>query len=193
MYKLDATYNVGDLADEIFENEFDGDLTLSNSTRISGWLSANIGKLNNRIYTEFVDVSGYFAAPEELGYSFGYEEASIFTQMYMTNYYQKSSRKTLMGQTIEIPTGVSGGTSTGGSSQVYLGMSEWTKIQEGDTTIERQPLYTTSSGATVTSASSTVDIDALAKEYRGLMNDAKSHMEQLIIAYNLHGAKPRQT
>jgi hypothetical protein len=111
----------------------------------------------------------------------------------MANYYQKSSRKTLMGQTIEIPTGVSGGTSTGGSSQVYLGMSEWTKIQEGDTTIERQPLYTTSSGATVTSASSTVDIDALAKEYRGLMNDAKSHMEQLIIAYNLHGAKPRQT
>lgn len=191
MYNLDGTYKVGDLANEILENEFDGDLTLSNSTRISGWLSANIGKLNNRIHTEFADISGHFAAPEELGYSFGYEEASIFTQMHMVNYYQKSARKTLMGQNIEIPTGVSGG-SGGGSSQVYLGMSEWTKIQEGDTTIERQPLYTTSSGATVTSASSTVDIDALAKEYRELMNDAKSHMEQLIIAYNLHGAKPKQ-
>lgn len=191
MYNLDGTYKVSDLADEIFDNEFDGDLTLSNSTRISGWLSANIGKLNNRIHTEFSDISGYFAAPEELGYSFGYEEAAIFTQMHMVNYYQKSARKTLMGQTIEIPTGTTGNNSST-SSQVYLGMSDWTKIQEGDTTIERQPLYTTSSGATVTSASSTVDIDALAKEYRELMNDAKSHMEQLIIAYNIHGSKPQQ-
>jgi len=110
----------------------------------------------------------------------------------MANYYQKSARKTLMGQTIEIPTGTTGNNSST-SSQVYLGMSEWTSITEGDTTIQRQPLYTTSSGATVTSASSTVDIDAMAKEYRELMNDAKSHLEQLIIAYNMHGAKPRQT
>ena len=192
MYNLDGTYKVGELAQEIFDNEFDGDLTLSNTIRISGWLSANVGKLNNRIHTEFADVSGFFAAPEELEYSFGYEEASILTQMHMANYYQKSARKTLLGQTIEIPTGTTGNNSST-SSQVYLGMSEWTKISEGDTTIERQPLYTTSSGATVTSASSTVDIDAMAKEYRELMNDAKSHMEQLIIAYNMHGAKPRQT
>ena len=192
MYNIDGTYKVGDLAQEIFDNEFDGDSTLSNTTRISGWLSANIGKLNNRIYTEFADVSGYFAAPETLAYTFGYEEAAIFTQMHMANYYQKSSRKTLLGQTITIPTGTTGSNQSS-TSQVYLGMSEWTKISEGDTTIERQPLYTTSSGATVTSASSTVDIDAMAKEYRELMNDAKSHMEQLIIAYNMHGAKPRQT
>lgn len=190
MYNLDGTYKVNDLAEQIFQSEFDGDLTLSNATRISGWLEANIGKLNNRIHTEFASVSGAFAAPEDLGYSFGYEEAAIFTQMHMVNYYQKSARKTLMGQNIEIPTGTTG--STGGSEQVYLGMSDWTKIQEGDTTIERQPLYTTSSGATVTSASSTVDIDAMAKEYRELMNDAKGHMESLIIAYNLHGSKPRE-
>lgn len=192
MYNIDGAYKVGDLANEIYQNEYDGDPTLSNQTRISGWLDSNIGKLNSRIHTEFCPVSGYFAVPDTALYSFGHEEAAIYTQMHMVNYYSKSTRKILTGQSITIPTGSSGSSSTSAASD-FVGMSEWTEIQEGDTTIKREPLYKTSTGGTTTSATTTrIDLDDFAKQYRELMNDSRSQMEDLIAAYNMHGAKPSQ-
>lgn len=191
MYNITGTYKVGDLANEIFEYEYDADPALSNEVRISGWLDSNVGKLNSRIHTEFCTLSGHFVAPEELAYSFGYEEAAIYTQMHMVNYYSKATRKVLMGQSVTIPvgTGISGTTS--GSASSFVGMSEWTEIQEGDTTIKREPLYNTVTGGTTTS-STKIDLDDFAKQYRELMNDSRDQMEDLIIAYNIHGAKPTQ-
>tara|TARA_B000000557_G_scaffold201571_1_gene166826 strand:- start:2898 stop:3488 length:591 start_codon:yes stop_codon:yes gene_type:complete len=194
MYNITGAYKVGDLANEIFEYEYDGDPTLSNETRISGWLDSNIGKLNSRIHTEFCTVSGYFATPETVSYSFGHEEASIYTQMHMVNYYSKATRKVLMGQSVIIPTGTSGsGMNNSTSASNFVGMSDWTEIQEGDTTIKREPLYNTLTGSSiVTTNSSSVDLDDFAKQYRELMNDSRGQMEDLIAAYNIHGAKPTQ-
>ena len=77
--------------------------------------------------------------------------------MYMRNYYSKAATKTLLGQSV----------SEGGSSTTSItGMSDWTRITEGDTTIERQPLYTTSS----TGGSGGLDITKISQRYKDLVD-----------------------
>ena len=110
--------------------------------------------------------------------------------MHMVNYYSKATRKVLMGQSLVIPVGT-GEALTSGSASSFVGMSDWTEIQEGDTTIKREPLYNSVMGGTTTS-STKVDLDDFAKQYRELMNDSRSQMDDLISAYNMHGAKPSQ-
>jgi hypothetical protein len=80
--------DISGLATGIFDKEFDGTGVTFNS--ISGWLSENVGTLNNYLYTSFsgngVTISGM-----------GLEEESIYKEMYLYHYYTKQSRNTLRG------------------------------------------------------------------------------------------------
>jgi hypothetical protein len=78
---------MGEIATRIFDTEF-GDATgAARTTRIqglSGWLDANVGQLNNLVYTSFGS-----------GSSFLLEEESILTQLYLKDYYTRQSRVVL--------------------------------------------------------------------------------------------------
>lgn len=167
------SYTIESLSSGIFVGEFDSDSDVTTQSRISGWLESNIGQLNSKIFTEFDDD---LSVDPSADYSFGHEEAAIFTQMYMRNYYSKAARKTLIGKDV----------SESSSTTSITGMSEWTRIQEGDTVIERQPLYSTST------ASGGLDITKISQRYNDLMDAATMNIEKMVAAYNIQGSSPRQ-
>jgi hypothetical protein len=175
-------YTLNSLSSGIFLNEFDEDTGLTSQGRISGWLESNIGQVNAAVYTSF---DSDLSAPSEVDYSFGHEEATIYTQMFMRNYYSKAVRTTLLGGTV-------GATATSSSStSSFSGMSAWTEITEGDTTIKREPLFNTT-GSGSTSGSSTATVAQIAAQYRALLESTEEHIESLVADYNAHGAKPQQ-
>ena len=77
--------NLGQIAQNIFYFEFDADVNETNISSISGWLNANIGELNNLIFTSH---SG-------TGIDLNNEEADIFKHLYLANYYKKKSRNAI--------------------------------------------------------------------------------------------------
>lgn len=87
------SYSVHDVADEIFGNEFDFDSGVAQFYFISGWLGNNIGKLNTRLYTSFSVEDAQFIPTG----SFGWEEAAIYKQMYLQEFYSKKARQVLRG------------------------------------------------------------------------------------------------
>lgn len=86
-------YSVHDIADEIFGNEFGYDSGYAQFHFISGWLSNNVGKLNNKIFTSF-SVSGDSITPTG---DFQQEEAAIYKQLYLHQFYTKKTRQVLRG------------------------------------------------------------------------------------------------
>ena len=70
---------------EFFFYEFDADTSEVNISSISGWLEANIGELNNLLYTSFsgtnVDLNP--------------EQANIYKHLYLGHYYKKKSRNAI--------------------------------------------------------------------------------------------------
>ena len=98
------------LASGLVTTEFDYitgsdlDVELQNA---SGWFSANLGTLNNRIFTSF---SG--EAP-----NLGLEEQSIYKHLYLSNYYAKKASETLRNTTSDA--------------------LDWIALREGDTSIRR--------------------------------------------------------
>jgi hypothetical protein len=96
--------------------------------------------------------------------------------MYLRDYYGKAARKTLLGQAV----------SSSASETSITGMSSWTKIQEGDTVIERQPLYSTST------SSGGLDITKISQRYYDLMEIASTNIEDLVAKYNIQGSSPSQ-
>jgi hypothetical protein len=102
---------INELASQIVDSEF-GYLTGSDKTcRIASteaWLLYNIGRLNNRIYTSF---SG-----EDPG--LGHEERSIYSTMYLMNYYASEAQKVLRNM----------------SSDTL----QWLTLKEADTTVTLQ-------------------------------------------------------
>lgn len=77
--------NLAELAQNIFYFEFDADTNESNISVISGWLNANIGELNNLIYTSY---SG-------TGIDLKPEEQNIFKHLYLAHFYKKKSRNAI--------------------------------------------------------------------------------------------------
>ena len=167
------SYSLESLSSGIFVNEFDSDSDLTTQVRISGWLEANVGQLNSKIHTSF---DNDLSSPAGVNYVFGHEEAAIFSQMFLRDYYSKAARKTLLGQSV----------SENSSTTSITGMSDWTRIQEGDTTIERQPLYTTST------ASGGLDITKISQRYYDLMEAAAINIGELVASYNIQGSPPSQ-
>ena len=160
------SYSLESLSLEIFENEFDSDTDINSQVRISGWLKANVGRLNAEIHTSF---DSDLSSPEDKDYEFGHEEAGIYTLMYMKNYYSKAARQSLLGKSMDSSSSVS-----------PTGMSEWTRIVEGDTVIERRPLYSSSSS------------EKVSEKYSDLINLTNKELRSLISQYNIYGAEPRQ-
>tara|TARA_B100000085_G_C18247235_1_gene392448 strand:- start:51 stop:575 length:525 start_codon:yes stop_codon:yes gene_type:complete len=113
--------DIGNLATSIWDNEF-GDETgaahrTSEISSISGWLGANVGQLNNYIYTAFSGASDGQMYP--VG-EFQLEEQNIFTQIYLSHYYKKKARNVLRG--------------IDGSLNSDI---DWIRLKEGDSLIVR--------------------------------------------------------
>jgi len=85
--------NISDLAQEIFDHEFDSDTDVVALSSISGWLDSHIGNLNTMIHTSF-DVVGGEIEPQA---DFKNEEKAIYRAMYLKSFYSSMSRKTLQG------------------------------------------------------------------------------------------------
>ena len=77
--------NLSQVASGIFYYEFDADTSEVNISSISGWMEANIGELNNLIYTQ---LSG---ADLDLSP----EQATILKHLYLGHYYKKKSRNAI--------------------------------------------------------------------------------------------------
>ena len=139
---------IGNLAASIYDTEFGYASTeLGREVEvvaISGWLIANEGLLNTLIYTQF---SG--ADP-----NMRLEEQNIFKQLYLSRYYRKASRDVLRNITTD-------------------GL-DWTRLSEGDTTIQRNNKNET------------------AKTYLSLGKEADETITDLVYSYNLYQAAPHQ-
>lgn len=80
--------DIGEISTEIFETEFDSETGIGVSeASVSGWLQANLGKLNANLYSSF---SGDNPELDD-------EAADIFKGLYMYDYYQKQASKALRG------------------------------------------------------------------------------------------------
>jgi hypothetical protein len=80
---------INDLASGIFATEFDSDSNNVNPAYVSGWLSSNLGLLNTLLNTSFSGENP----------NLGLEEKSIYTELYLHNYYNKQARNVLRGIT----------------------------------------------------------------------------------------------
>ena len=104
---------VGTLAEQIVKYHFPDDEDAA-VCFVSGWLDANIGKLNGYTHEEFsITGSGVFS-PEIQPV-----EKAIFTLLYEIDYYDRKIRKVLR------------------DSIATSGVGEWSMIREGDTIIQR--------------------------------------------------------
>ena len=78
---------ISDLADDIMDNEFDGDTTITNAAAIEAWLTANLGQLNTLLYKDFEGGDAELDA----------EAAAILKETYIHNFYGKQARNSLRG------------------------------------------------------------------------------------------------
>lgn len=78
---------MSDLAEVIFNTEFDSDSTITNVSAITAWLEENLGLLNTLINTSFQGTDP----------NLGLEEESIYKLIYLYNFYSKQARNVLRG------------------------------------------------------------------------------------------------
>jgi hypothetical protein len=79
--------SISTLAYSIYDNEFDASSDAPTPQAISGWLEHNVGTLNTYLNTSFTGIDPPLCA----------EESGIFTQIYLSNYYNKQSRLAARG------------------------------------------------------------------------------------------------
>lgn len=77
-----------EIATGIFDTEFAGDTGIATVSQISGWLSYNVGQLNVLLHENFTGEN-----PD------GFSDAagSIFSDLYMISYYDRTARNALRG------------------------------------------------------------------------------------------------
>ena len=157
----------GTLGYTIWDTEF-GDHTgaaerVSNAVLISGYLEANVGKLNTLLNTDFQLNTGTDTVSPELKL----EENGIFTQIYLKDYYQKQARNALRN--------IVGAADLGTGSSI----TDWTELREGDSYIKRS----------VISAGNKTEASRL---FTALSKDAGEVLDELVYSYNMYGSKPTQ-
>lgn len=158
----------GSLGYTIWDTEF-GDHTDaadrdSKAILVSGYLDANVGKLNTLLNKDFELLTGTDTVSPELKS----EENAIFTQIYLKDYYQKQARnalRTIVG---------SADLNNSGAS-----LSEWTELREGDSYIKRN----------VISAANKTESSRL---FQAAAKDAAETLDKLVHSYNMYGSKPTQ-
>lgn len=91
-------YLISTIATGIYRDEFDSDSTFVSLSSISGWLENNIGLLNTELYSSFSGsgLNDGDTCVQPTG-NFYFEEADIYKQMYLQNYYTKKTRSVLKG------------------------------------------------------------------------------------------------
>lgn len=109
--------NLGQIAQNIFYFEFDADTNETNISSISGWLNANIGELNNLIYTSH---SG-------TGIDLSTEEVDIFKHLYLSHFYKKKSRNAIKTIGSASPSGNIISVSDEDSSVTFINSNEVSK------------------------------------------------------------------
>lgn len=109
--------NLGQIAQNIFYFEFDADVNETNISSISGWLNANIGELNNLIFTSH---SG-------TGIDLNSEESDIFKHLYLASYYKKKSRNAIKTIGSSVPSGNIISVSDEDSSVTFINGNEVSK------------------------------------------------------------------
>lgn len=77
--------NLFQVASGIFFYEFDADTSETNISSISGWMEANLGELNNLLYTSLSGASVDLTP----------EQATIYKHLYLGHYYKKKSRNAI--------------------------------------------------------------------------------------------------
>jgi len=94
-------YLISTIATGIFNDEFDSDTGFATIESISGWLANNVGLLNTTLYTAFSGSGSAVEYPDDTVIQpsgiFRFEEADIYKQVYLTNYYTKKARSVLKG------------------------------------------------------------------------------------------------
>ncbi len=110
---------LGDLSQDISDNEFDSDTDIATTTSISGWLEANLGRLNSLIYTTY---SGS-------GADLDLEAQSIHKELYLNHHYAKQSRNSLRG--ITRSTGEILSISDQNNSITFVNRNEVSKVYRG--------------------------------------------------------------
>jgi hypothetical protein len=78
---------LSDLAEVIFNTEFDSDSNVTSVVAITAWLEENLGLLNTLLNTSFQGTD-----PD-----LGLEEESIYKIIYLYNFYSKQARNVLRG------------------------------------------------------------------------------------------------
>tara|TARA_R100000008_G_scaffold62859_1_gene40132 strand:+ start:102 stop:647 length:546 start_codon:yes stop_codon:yes gene_type:complete len=96
--RKETPYFVSTIATGIYRDEFDSDTGYQSLSAISGWLENNVALLNTEIYSAFSGsgMSDGDTALVTTG-SFKFEEAEIFKQIYLVEYYKKKARAVLKG------------------------------------------------------------------------------------------------
>ena len=170
---MDSINQIGKLASGILGYEFDfiEDPVEQKSEllTISGSLSGKIGELNILLNQNFC----FTGADGNPCPRLGDEESAILEEMYLRDYNAKQARKILRG-TYDIT--VSGITDSSAALN-------WTELREGDTTIKRP--------ASAIPGSYTNKVD-LSKNFKAMADESEKKIKDLVYAYNLYGAAPRQ-
>lgn len=177
--------NLSKIAENIWDTEF-GDESSELARKIEveyveAYLKANIGQLNVLINTNFTESS-----------DLGVEEAAIFTQIYLKDWYKKQARNILRGVGVwSASNHQTNSTNSGGSTdQGKFGnlADDWTTIKEGDTTITRtRPVSTTQGDQTFTSVS-----NESSRMMRQLSEESELKLKDLVYKYNLYKSSPVQ-
>lgn len=112
---------IGNLATEIFSDEFDSDTGVVASGSIEAWLENNLGQLNTLIYQDF---SGADASLDT-------EAQSIHKELYLYNYYTKQSRNALRGITAATNDNKILSLKDGESTVTFVNRNEVSKVYRG--------------------------------------------------------------
>ena len=170
---MDSINQIGELASGILGYEFDfiEDPVEKQSEllTISGSLSGKIGELNILLNQNFC----FTGADGNPCPRLGDEESAILEEMYLRDYNTKQARKILRGTYDITASGITDPSAA----------SNWTELREGDTTIKRP------ASAIPGLYSNRVD---LSKNFKAMADESEKKIKDLVYAYNLYGAVPRQ-
>lgn len=129
--------NIGELATQIYTDEFSGTSGAPTVLEISSWLSGNVGSLNTVIFTDLSNTG-----------DFPYEESSIFKTIYLRDFYKKEAGKALRG------------IYAGAASNLVL------RLKEGDSDISFQNRNEVSKSLTSLSNTYSAQLNELVTAYR---------------------------
>ena len=168
MYSINQ---IGEIASGLMLYEFDYISTGNKQYEMliaSGTISGKLGELNTLLNQSF-----HYTGSDGNPYPrLQQEEQAILEQLYIQEYNTKQAQKLLRGVY-----------DAGDSSNIEIAATDWVELREGDTVIKRN------AASIANSASTRI---TLSKDFKALADDAARKIKELVYAYNMYGAQPRQ-